>query len=143
MSLLQSIVMGLIQGLTEFLPVSSSGHLAIFKNIFQVNTETGILFDILLHLGTLVAIFAVYYRDIFKLIAEGFGILGDACCNIGIFFKHTFGKKETPYKRVIKNGYRKFVMLVIVSTIPTESLALWPGIWWRRPPNSCLFPVSA
>ncbi|MCI8893489.1 MAG: undecaprenyl-diphosphate phosphatase [Lachnospiraceae bacterium] len=119
MSLLQSIVMGLIQGLTEFLPVSSSGHLAIFKNIFQVNTETGILFDILLHLGTLVAIFAVYYRDIFKLIAEGFGILGDACCNIGIFFKHTFGKKETPYKRVIKNGYRKFVMLVIVSTIPT------------------------
>lgn len=119
MSLLQAIMMGIIQGLTEFLPVSSSGHLAIFKNIFHVNTETGILFDILLHLGTLIAIFVVYYRDIFRLITEGFALIGDAFCNIGIFFKRTFGRKETPYRRVIKNGYRKFVMLVIVSTIPT------------------------
>ena len=49
MSLLQAILMGIIQGATEFLPVSSSGHLAIFKNIFGVETDTGILFDILLH----------------------------------------------------------------------------------------------
>lgn len=45
MSLLQSILMGIIQGATEFLPVSSSGHLALFKIIFNVNTETGLLFD--------------------------------------------------------------------------------------------------
>ena len=49
MSLLQSILMGLIQGLTEFLPVSSSGHLALFKILFDVNTETGLLFDVMLH----------------------------------------------------------------------------------------------
>ena len=42
MSLLQSILMGIIQGATEFLPVSSSGHLALFKIIFNVNTETGL-----------------------------------------------------------------------------------------------------
>ena len=54
MSLLQSILMGIIQGATEFLPVSSSGHLALFKIIFNVNTETGLLFDTMLHLGTLV-----------------------------------------------------------------------------------------
>ena len=59
MSLLQSIFMGLIQGLTEFLPVSSSGHLALFKALFHVQTDTGIMFDVLLHLGTLVAVFAV------------------------------------------------------------------------------------
>ena len=64
MSLLQAILMGIIQGATEFLPVSSSGHLAIFKNIFGVKTDTGILFDILLHFGTLVAIFIVYWADI-------------------------------------------------------------------------------
>lgn len=64
MSLLQSILMGLIQGLTEFLPVSSSGHLALFKALFDVNADTGIMFDVLLHLGTLIAIFVVYYKDI-------------------------------------------------------------------------------
>ena len=54
MSLLEAILMGLIQGITEFLPVSSSGHLAIFQYIFKVNTDTGMLFEVMLHLGTLV-----------------------------------------------------------------------------------------
>ena len=62
MSLLQAIIMGIIQGVTEFLPVSSSGHLAIFKILFHMETDTGLLFDVILHLGTLIAIFAVYIR---------------------------------------------------------------------------------
>lgn len=119
MSLLEAILMGIIQGLTEFLPVSSSGHLAIFKILFQVNTDTGILFDVLLHLGTLIAVIVVYYRDIGRMISEGFGLLGDAFCNVGIFFQNFVHKAGLPYRRVIKNGYRKFDMLVIVSTIPT------------------------
>ena len=75
MSLFQSIIMGLIQGLTEFLPVSSSGHLALFKELFQIK-EPGMFFDVLLHMGTLLAVFAVYYKDIWKLIVEFFCILG-------------------------------------------------------------------
>ena len=63
MSLLQAIIMGIIQGVTEFLPVSSSGHLAIFKILFHMETDTGLLFDVILHLGTLIAIFAVYFTD--------------------------------------------------------------------------------
>lgn len=119
MSLLEAIIMGIIQGLTEFLPVSSSGHLAIFKNIFQVNTDTGILFDVLLHLGTLVAVFMVYRKDILKMIVEGIGLIADVCRNVRIFFQNRGKRRKTPYRRVIKNGYRKFDMLVIVSTIPT------------------------
>lgn len=68
MSLLQAILMGIIQGLTEFLPVSSSGHLAIFKILFGVDTDTGLLFDVLLHIGTLAAICIVYYKDVLKMI---------------------------------------------------------------------------
>ncbi|MCC8017736.1 MAG: undecaprenyl-diphosphate phosphatase, partial [Lachnospiraceae bacterium] len=70
MSLLQSILMGLIQGLTEFLPVSSSGHLALFKILFHVETDTGMFFDVLLHVGTLAAVCLIYYKDIFRLIKE-------------------------------------------------------------------------
>jgi undecaprenyl-diphosphatase len=111
--------MGLIQGLTEFLPVSSSGHLALFKILFGVETDTGILYDILLHAGTLIAIFAVYYKDIIKLIVEGCLIIRDAFINIVIFFGNVIKKNNAPYRRVVSSGYRKFVMLIIVSTIPT------------------------
>lgn len=118
MSLFQSIIMGLIQGLTEFLPVSSSGHLALFKELFQIK-EPGMFFDVLLHMGTLLAVFAVYYKDIWKLIVEFFCILGDVGRNIASFFRNRRQEEQEPYIRVIHNSYRKFVMLIIVSTIPT------------------------
>lgn len=118
MSLLEAILMGIIQGVTEFLPVSSSGHLALFKILFRVE-DVGLLFDVILHLGTLIAIFAVYYKDIWKMIVAGFSIIGDVCRNIGIFFKNITHKTKGGYHHVICNGYRKFAMLVIVSTIPT------------------------
>lgn len=124
MSLLESILMGLIQGLTEFLPVSSSGHLAIFKAFFHVNTDTGILFDVLLHLGTLIAIFVVYYRDIWEMIVEGLSIIRDFFCNMGIFFSNLFSKEKRRYRKIVDNSYRKFVMLVIVSTIPTGMIGV-------------------
>ncbi len=118
MSLLEAILMGVIQGVTEFLPVSSSGHLALFKIAFGLK-DVGLLFDVILHLGTLLAIFVVYYKDIYKMIVAGFGILGDVFKNVGIFFGNLAHKTHGGYHHVICSGYRKFVMLVIVSTIPT------------------------
>lgn len=123
MSLLEAVLMGLIQGITEFLPVSSSGHLALFQIAFDLD-EVGLLFDCLLHLGTLIAVFAVYYKDIWKMICAGFAIIGDFFANVGVAFAHMSGKKEQPYRRVICNSYRKFVMLVIVSTIPTGMIGV-------------------
>lgn len=119
MSLLQAILMGIIQGLTEFLPVSSSGHLALFRTLFGVKTETGLLFDVLLHVGTLSAICLVYYKDIGKLFMEGCRIVRDAFVNMVIFFRNRLKKESESYRRIVSNGYRKFVLLVLVSTIPT------------------------
>lgn len=119
MSFVQAILMAIIQGLTEFLPVSSSGHLALFKLLLDVETDTGILYDVLLHVGTLLAICIFYYKDIFRLITEGWGIIRDAFVNVVIFFRNKLMKKSEDYRHIICNGYRKFAMLVMVATIPT------------------------
>lgn len=124
MSLLESILLGIIQGVAEFLPISSSGHLAIFKNIFKVNTDTGMLFDIMLHLGTLVAVFIVYWKDIKMLIVEGIGIVIDFFKNFAIYIYNLLGKEKRHYIKVINSSYRKFVMMVIVSTIPTGIIGI-------------------
>ena len=118
MSLLETIILGIIQGIAEFLPISSSGHLAIFKALFGLK-DVGLTYDILLHLGTLVAVFIVYWKDIWKLIKEGVGIVIDVCRNIGRFFGNKFAKKNSAYIKIVSSAYRKFVMLIIVSTIPT------------------------
>lgn len=119
MDLLNAIIMGLVQGIAEFLPVSSSGHLAIMKQILRMNTDTGLLFDVLLHLGTLAAIFVAFWKDIKELITEGFAIIGDFFVNGARYIRNLGSSKKVPYKKVISTPYRRFVMLIIVSTIPT------------------------
>ena len=69
MNIWQAVLLGLIQGLCEFLPVSSSGHLVLFQEILGVN-DPGILLDTLLHVGTLIAIFVVFWRDIWGMIKK-------------------------------------------------------------------------
>lgn len=67
MTLFQAVVLGIVQGLTEFLPISSSGHLVLFQKYFGLK-ESVLTFDVLLHLGTLVAVLAVFWKDIVSMI---------------------------------------------------------------------------
>lgn len=119
MTILESILLGIVQGITEFLPVSSSGHLAILQNIFRIETNGSMLFDIMLHLGTLVAVFIVYHKDIWKMIVEALLMVGDIFSNFRIFCLNKIHKTSLKYKHVVHNNYRKFVLLILVSTVPT------------------------
>lgn len=119
MEFVKAIIMGIIQGLAEFLPISSSGHLAIMKHVLHIDLDTGLLFDVLLHLGTLIAIFVAFWNDIKELIIEGFKIVGDCISNLWGLISHPFLKRENHYRKIISTPYRRFVMLIIVSTIPT------------------------
>ena len=110
MEYLQSALLGLVQGLTEFLPVSSSGHLAIFKRILGADALTTTLtLDILLHVGTLFAVFLVYYRDIWELIREFFLMVWDVLR----------GKPD------FKAPYRRFVLMVIMGSIPAGIVGIF------------------
>ena len=79
MSVLTAVILGLVQGIAEFLPISSSGHLAIAEHLLSIQGASNVpdFFDVLLHLGTLVAVFAAYWDDIRDMIVEFFTGVGD------------------------------------------------------------------
>jgi len=69
MNIIHAVILGVIQGLTEFLPVSSSGHLVLFQNIFGISVPT-LLFDTMLHAGTLAAVVAVLWKNIWAVLRK-------------------------------------------------------------------------
>ena len=79
MTFLSSFLLGLVQGIAEFLPISSSGHLAIAQNLLGMSDAGTVpeFFDVLLHLGTLVAVFVAYWADIKDMVLEFFRGAGD------------------------------------------------------------------
>ena len=124
MSFFQAIVMGIVQGLTEFLPVSSSGHLAIIQNISGKDLDGGVLFEVLLHVATLIAVCTVYYKDVLRLVVDFFGICKDGCVNIGRFFKNLSAINRKEYIQICTTPGRKLVVMMIISTIPTGILGV-------------------
>lgn len=68
MTEIQALILGIVQGLTEFLPVSSSGHLLIFERLFNVNTESMLTLNVLLHAGTLLAVVVVYWGRLWNMV---------------------------------------------------------------------------
>ncbi|WP_295744935.1 undecaprenyl-diphosphate phosphatase [uncultured Oscillibacter sp.] len=105
LTLLHAVLLGLIQGVAEFLPISSSGHLAIAEHLLGQAGAAEIpgFFDVLLHLGTLVAVFAAYWQDIRDMILEFFGGIGDLAR----------GSTPSPVPPA-----RRLILLIIVGTLP-------------------------
>lgn len=97
MNLIEIITLGALQGFTEFFPVSSSGHLVLFQNIFNIN-QPGITLDIFLHTGTLLSVTVVFRKDIVKLI-NGF-------------------LRSLNLKKNEKTGYEKLAWLILIANIP-------------------------
>ncbi len=124
MNILKAVLMGLIQGITEFLPVSSSGHLAIFKQILGIELDSGIYFDVMLHLGTLVAVIIVFREDIWGMIREFFYMLMTIFANFLVFLLKKKGDNRYKYFKVVSTSYRKLCLMVIISTIPTGILGM-------------------
>ena len=105
MTILHSVLLGLIQGVAEFLPISSSGHLAIAEHLLGMSGASEIpeFFDVLLHLGTLIAVFAAYWGDIRDMVVEFFGGVQDLA-------RHSTPTPVPPARRMI--------LLIIVGTLP-------------------------
>ena len=105
MSYFESVVLGLVQGLAEFLPISSSGHLALLQQFFGIEEDNVLLFAVLLHVGTLISVFIVYWKDIWELLVE-----------LVLTIKDLFTGKGL---RLDERPVRKLGVMIIVATIPT------------------------
>ena len=104
MSIIDAIIQGIVQGLTEFLPVSSSGHLAITQHITGTSGEGNLFFNVMLHVGTLVAVVAFYHKLIWSLIKEFFRMIGD-------IFTGKFKWREMNYER-------NLIVMLIIGLLP-------------------------
>lgn len=80
MTYLNAIFLGIVQGVAEFLPISSSGHLAVLQNVFNLQTaeEGHMFFDVLLHLGTVIAIIVAYWKDIVLIVRDTLSLVREA-----------------------------------------------------------------
>ena len=109
MGIFDAIIQGVVQGLTEFLPVSSSGHLLLSQHILGVQ-ENNLFFDVMLHLGTLIAVLAFYYKLVIKLIGAFFGLVKDV-------FTGKFSFKNL-------NDEKRMVVMLIIGLLPLFILFL-------------------
>ena len=109
MTYLTAFLLGLIQGVAEFLPISSSGHLAIAQNLLGLESASSVpeFFDVLLHLGTLIAVFAAYWKDICEMVVEFFRGIGD------------LARRSTPSP---VPPARRLILLIIVGTLPLAAV---------------------
>ena len=98
-----AIVLGVVQGVAEFLPISSSGHLSLLQYFFSME-EPDTLYNILLHFATLIAVCVVYWRDIVEMILEFFRAIGDLASG-----KRTQGNPPEA---------RRMILLLILGTLP-------------------------
>lgn len=103
MTILDAIIQAIIQGLTEFLPVSSSGHLKLYQTIFGQSVEEGTFMLVILHLGTLVAVCIAFWDTIWALIKEFFRMIGD-------IFKGKFKWSEM-------NPDRRMIIMLVISLV--------------------------
>ncbi len=103
MDILSAILQGIVQGLTEFLPVSSSGHLAIYQHFGGTEATSGMGYSVVLHIGTLFAVCLVYRKTIGNLIIEFFGMLKDVFTG-----KFSFKNLNVP---------RRTILFMILSTL--------------------------
>ena len=105
MSVLTAVLLGLVQGVAEFLPISSSGHLAIAEHLLNLQGAANVpdFYDVLLHLGTLVAVFVAYWGDIRDMVVEFFTGIDDLA-------HHSTPNPVPPARRLI--------LLIIVGTLP-------------------------
>lgn len=119
MSILDAILLGIVQGVTSFLPVSSSGHVVIFEQLLKLNIQDTAFFTAMLNIGTLVALLLVFEKDVRHLIRAGYAVSKDCKTNIKIFVANIIRNQDEAYIKAFNDNHKKFLGLILVSILPS------------------------
>ena len=119
MIVLYIILLAIVQGITEFLPVSSFGHLCFLQNILGMDHGPGVLLEVMLHFGTLAAVFMTFQKDIRRLFVESIEMFMDLIGNASLYIHNRRTGDHLRYTKIICNVYRKFAVLLMLSMVPT------------------------
>lgn len=113
------ILLAVIQAVTEFLPVSSMGHLCALEQLLGLDHGTGLLLEAVLHLGTAGAIVFLFRRELKKIGIELLGMFMDIIGNANLYIHNKKTGDNLSYARIVTGTYRKFSALLVISMIPT------------------------
>lgn len=124
MPIWKAALLGVIQGITSVLPVSSSGHIALFGRLLGESSTVSLSFMVYLHIGTLLAILWSFQRDAGRLVRAYLQILMDLITNGTQVFRVLSGHKKVKWQRVDNGNYRKLAMLLLTASIIEVGVSL-------------------
>ena len=124
LSILKAILLGLIQGLTEFTPLGGTGHLILFKELLNVQSDTSVYFEVFLHIATLIAVIIAFRHDIVNMFREFGDMWMRIFANFLVFIAKRKGDTRYTYFKVVNTAYKKLNIMLLISVVPTGLLGV-------------------
>ena len=116
--------MGLLHGLSEFFPLSSSGNMVFFQHVMKLDADKCMFLDTLLHISTLVAVIVFFREDVVNIFREFGKMMMTVFANLLVFIKKRSGDNRYTYFKVVNSSYKKLIIMIAVSTAITAILGI-------------------
>jgi undecaprenyl-diphosphatase len=124
MSILGAIILGVLQGVTAFFPVSSSGHLVVVGRLLGADEAVNLRYLAMMHLGTLIAVLFSFRIDLVRILSSLTGMIGDIFTNAGLLVKNYRHPEAGDYHKILTTNYRRLTAMMLISLIPSAVISL-------------------
>ena len=124
MSIIGAIILGVLQGVTAFFPVSSSGHLVVVGRLLGADEAVNLSYLAMMHIGTLIAVIFSFRSDLSRVLASMAGMCGDVFTNVRLLVKNYRHPETGDYHRILTTNYRRFTAMMMISTLTSAAIFL-------------------
>lgn len=125
MTIIETIIMGILQGIAEFFPISSSGHIVFYQKVANIDATKGMFLDTLLHIATLIAVIIYFREDVVNICREFMEMVKRAFINLVIFYLKKKSDNKHEYVEVVNSSYKKLIIMLAISTFVTALIGIF------------------